>query len=94
MTCYRITRFKVLDLDKMTQIAEGMRDTISAAGADFIDVAADDDGNGAVVARYPDEATMEAATTMAQAAFGQMVAEGAADSASIQAWSAEVIFSF
>ena len=94
MTCYRITRLKALDSDKIKEIGEGMRDTIEAMGADFIDVAQDNDGNMVVVARYPDDSTMEAATATAQDAFGQMIAQGAADGSSIDQWNGEVVMSF
>ena len=94
MACYRITRLKALDSDKIKEIGEGMRDTIEAMGADFIDVAQDNAGNIVVVARYPDESTMEAATSTAQDAFGQMITQGAADSSSIDQWSGDVVMSF
>ena len=94
MTCYRITRLKALDSDKIKEIGEGMRDTIEAMGADFIDVAQDSDGNMVVVARYPDDSTMEAATATAQDAFGQMITQGAADGSSIDQWNGEVVMSF
>ena len=94
MTCYRITRLKALDSDKVQEIGEGMRDTIKAMGADFIDVAEDNDGNMVVIARYPDESTMEAATATAQDAFGEMITQGAADGSSIDQWHGEVVMSF
>ena len=94
MACYRITRLKALDSDKIKEIGEGMRDTIEAMGADFIDVAQDNDGNMVVVARYPDDSTMEAATATAQDAFGQMISQGAADGSSIDQWNGEVVMSF
>ena len=94
MTYYRITRLKALDSDKIKEIGEGMRDTIEAMGADFIDVAQDNDGNMVVVARYPDDSTMEAATATAQDAFGQMITQGAADASSIDQWNGEVVMSF
>ena len=62
VACYRITRLKALDSDKIKEIGEGMRDTIETMGADFIDVAQDSDGNMVVVARYPDDSAMEAAS--------------------------------
>ena len=94
MACYRITRLKALDSDTIKEIGEGMRDTIEAMGADFIDVAQDSDGNMVVVARYPDDSTMEAATATAQDAFGQMITQGAADNSSIDQWNGEVVMSF
>ena len=94
MTCYRITRLKALDSDKIKEIGEGMRDTIKAMGADFIDVAEDNDGNMVVIARYHDESTMEADTATAQGAFGQMITQGAADGSSVGLWNGEVVMSF
>ena len=94
MTCYRITRLKALDSDKVQEIGEGMRDTIKSMGADFIDVAEDNDSNMVVIARYHDESTMEAATATAQDAFGQMITQGAADGSSIDQWNGEVVMSF
>ena len=94
MTCYRITRLKALDSDKIKEIGERMCETIEAMGADFIDVAEDNDGNMVVVARYPDESTMEAATATAQDTFGQMITQGAADSSSIDQWTGRIMMSF
>ena len=71
-----------------------MRETIEAMGADFIDVAEANDGNMVVVARYPDESTMEAATATAQDTFGQMITQGAADSSSIDQWTGRIMMSF
>ena len=93
MACYRITRLKALDSDKVQEIGEGMRDTIKAMGADFIDVAEDNDGNMVVVARYPNELALEEATATAQDTFGQMITQGAADSASIDQWNGRVVIS-
>ena len=94
MAYYRITRLKALNSIKITEIAEGMRETIEAMGADFIDVSEDNDSNMVVVARYPDERAMEAATATAQDAFGQMITQGAAVGSSIDQWTGEVVISF
>ena len=91
MAIYRITRFTSSDMDKAKARAEEARDEVSAGGADFIEIAADADGNGVVVAKYPDTATMEAATATAQKVFGQMVAEGVMDGDSISIWTGDVI---
>ena len=91
MAIYRITRFTSSDIQKAIAMAEDARDEVAAAGADFIDIAADADGNGVVVAKYPDAATMEAATAIAQKVFGQMVAEGVMNGDSISIWSGEVV---
>lgn len=94
MSYYRITRLKALNSDKIKEIGEGMRETIESMGADFIDIAQDNYDNIVVVARYPDESTMEAATSIAQDSFGQMITEGAADGSSIDQWHGEVVMSF
>tara|TARA_Y100001934_G_C12323505_1_gene761313 strand:+ start:445 stop:690 length:246 start_codon:yes stop_codon:yes gene_type:complete len=78
-------------MEKVKARAEEVRDEVSAVGADFIDISADADGNGVVIAKYPDEATMEAATATAQKVFGQMVAEDAMDGDSISIWTGDVI---
>ena len=70
MAVYRITRFTSSDADKAISMAEGAREEVAAAGADFIDIVMDDDGNGVVVAKYPDAATMEVATAVAMGVFG------------------------
>lgn len=90
MAIYRITRFTSADAGKAVAMAEAVRDEISQIGADFIDLAFDGEGHGAVIARYPDQATMENATATAQRIFGEMVSDGAMDGASIQIWSGDV----
>ena len=62
MAVYRITRFVGPNMDKAIKIGETVRELISSAGADFVDVASDGEGNGMVIARYPDQETMENAT--------------------------------
>jgi len=91
MAIYRITRFTSSDMQKAIAMAEEARDEVSAVGADFIDIAADGDGNGVVVAKYPDAATMEAATATAQKVFGQMVAGGVMDGDSISIWTGDLV---
>ena len=90
MAIYRITRFTSSDMENAMAKAEEAREEVSAVGAELIDLAADDDGNGVVVAKYPDAATMEAATATAQKVFGQLVAEGLIDGGSISIWTGEV----
>jgi len=90
MAIYRITRFTSSDMENAMAKAEGAREEVSAVGAELIDLAADADGNGVVVAKYPDAATMEAATATAQKVFGQLVAEGLMDGDSISIWTGEV----
>ena len=94
MAYYRITRLKVLNPREVLTIAEDMRDIIQSLGADFIDIAEDDDGNMMVVARYPDRSKMEAATAVAQDTFGKMVTRGAVVGSSIDQWDGNVFASF
>ena len=90
MAVYRITRFTSSDMENAMAKAEEAREEVSAVGAELIDLAADADGNGVVVAKYPDAATMEAATATAQKVFGQLIAEGLMDGDSITIWTGEV----
>lgn len=59
-----------------------------------IDIAQGNDSSMVVIARYPDDSTMEAATATAQDAFGQMITQGAADGSSIDQWIGEVVMSY
>lgn len=71
--------------------AEGLRGDLADAGAVFIDII---DGAGLVVAKYPNEAAMEAAGAIAQAAFGKMVQAGVIDPASIKPKTGAVAISY
>ena len=66
MAVYRITRFSSSDMDKAMELAESVRASMSEIKFDFIDVAQDDQGNGVVIARYPDAGAMEEATATAR----------------------------
>ena len=93
MAIYRITRFKSLDMDKAIASVNASRDELASVGADFIDVTADSEGNGVVIAKYPDEATMEAATATAKKVIGQMIADGLMEGSSIDIWTGDVVSS-
>ncbi len=94
MAVYRITRFASSDMDKAGQIAEGLRSELEGAGADFIDLVSYGNGKGVVIARYPDQATMDAASDMAKMVFGKMVEAGAVDGDAIHPHTGEVFNSF
>ena len=94
MALYRITKFTASDIDKAGEIAESMRDVLKDAGADFIDLVSYGDGECVVVAKYPNQAAMDAATETAKQAFGKMVEAGAINGASIQPQTGEVFMSF
>ena len=91
---YRITKFTSSDMDKAQEISESMREVLEGVGADFIDIVSYGDGGGAVVAKYPNQEVMEAATETAKQAFCKMIEAGAIDGASIQVQSGEVLMSF
>lgn len=74
--------------------AESLRGDLADAGAVFIDIIDFGDGAGLVVAKYPNEAAMEAAGAIAQAAFGKMVQAGVIDPASIKPKTGAVAISY
>jgi hypothetical protein len=94
MNVYRITRFAASDMDKAGEISETIRAQLEGAGADFIDMVSYGNGKGVVVAKYSDQATMEAATEIAKQAFGKMIDAGVIDGDSVHAHTGEVIKSF
>jgi len=94
MAVYRITRFAASDMDKVGEIAENMRDVLAGAGASFIDLVSYGNGKGVVIAKYPDQATMEAASDTARKAFGEMIAAGVVDGDSVHPHTGEVFNSF
>ena len=94
MAVYRITRFAASDMDKVGELTENMRDVLEGIGADFIDVVSYGNGKGVVIAKYPDQATMDAASETARKAFGDMIEAGAIDGDSVHPHTGEVFNSF
>ena len=94
MAVYRITRFAAPDMGKVGEQVESLRTTLEGIGADFIDLVSYGNGKGVVIARYPDQASMDAATDTARKAFADMVEAGAIDADSIHPHAGEVIASF
>ena len=94
MAVYRIARFSASDMDKAGEISETLRDQLKDIGADFIDMVSYGNGKGVVIAKYPDQAALEAATEIAKIAFGKMIEAGAIDKDSIHAHTGEVFKSF
>jgi len=94
MAVYRITRFAAPDMDKVGEKTESMRATLESVGADFIDIVSYGNGKGVVIARYPDQASMDAAADTARKAFGEMVEAGLVDGDSIHPDTGEVFASF
>jgi len=91
MAVYRITRFAASDMDKVSESTENMRDVLVGIGADFIDLVSYGNGKGVVIAKYPDQATMEAASETAKKAFADMIEAGIVDGDSVHPHVGEVI---
>jgi hypothetical protein len=94
MAVYRITRFAASDMDKVGEISENMRDTLEGIGADYIDIVSYGNGKGVVIARYSDQATMDAAADTAKKAFADMIEAGVVDGGSVHPHTGEVLNSF
>jgi len=94
MAVYRITRFAASDMGKVEEITNNMRDAIEGIGADFIDVVSYGNGKGVVIAKYPDQAAMDAATDTARKVFADMIDAGVVDGDSVHPHTGEVINSF
>jgi hypothetical protein len=94
MAVYRITRFAASDMDKAGEIAESIRDLLENIGADFIDLVSYGNGKGVVIAKYPDQETMDAASDAAKEAFGKMIEAGAVDGDSVHPHTGVVFKSF
>jgi hypothetical protein len=71
-----------------------MRSQLENVGAEFIDVVDYGNGKGVVLAKYPDQATMDAASDTANAAFGKMIEAGVIDGDSVHPHVGEVMQSF
>lgn len=94
MAVYRITRFAASDMDKVGEFIETMRDEVEGMGANFIDLVSYGNGKGVVIAKYPDQATMDAAADTAKKVFGEMIAAGLVDGDSVHPHTGEVFSSF
>jgi hypothetical protein len=94
MAAYRITRFASSDMDKVGEMTENMRDKLEGAGADYIDIVSYGNGKGVVIAKYPDQTTMESASDTAKKAFADMIEAGVVDGDSIHPHTGEVLNSF
>ena len=94
MSVYRITRFASSDMDKTADFANSMRNELENMGAEFIDIVSYGNGKGVVLAKYPDQATMDAAAEKAKTTFGKLIEAGLIDGDSIHPHMGEVIQSF
>ena len=94
MAVYRITRFAASDMDKVKETSENMRAVLEGIGADFIDLISYGNGKGVVIAKYPDQAAMDAASDAASKAFADMIEAGVIDGDSVHPHTGEVFNSF
>ena len=94
MSVYRITRFASPDMTKAAEFSDSMRSELENVGADFIDIVSYGNGKGVVVAKYSDQAKMDAAAETSKNVFGKMVESGIIDGDSIHPHMGEVIQSF
>ena len=94
MSVYRITRFAASDMDKTAEFAESMRNEFENVGAEFIDIVSYGNGKGVVLAKYPDQATMDVAGELSKEAFGRMIQAGLVDGDSVHPHMGEVLKSF
>ena len=94
MSFYRITRFASADMNKTKAMSESMRNQLENVGAEFIDIVDYGNGKGVVLAKYPDQATLDAASDTANAVFGKMIEAGVIDGDSIHPHVGEVVQSF
>ncbi len=94
MSAYRFTEFTSPDLNKVFKFSGILREDIAADGAEFIDIVALGDDRGLVIAKYSNQAIMEAPTDINQAAFGKMIAAGIINRDSISGRFGAVDFTF
>ena len=94
MAVYRITRFAASDMDKAGEIVESMRDQLESIGANLIDLVSYGNGKGVVIAKYPDQATMDAASDTARKVFGELIEAGVVEGDSVHPHTGEVFNSF
>ena len=94
MAVYRITRFAASDMDKAGAFIEDFRDVLEGIGADFIDLVSYGNGKGVVIAKYPNQATMDSAADAAKQLFDQMIEGGVVEADSVHPHTGEVFKSF
>jgi hypothetical protein len=94
MAVYRITRFAASDMDKAGAFTENLRGELEGVGADFIDFVSYGNGKGVVIARYPDQAAMDAASDPAKQVFAKMIEAGVVEGDSVHPHSGVVFKSF
>ena len=94
MSVYRITRFASPEMDKTEAATESVRNELEKMGADFIDIVSYGNGKGVVLAKYPDQAAMDASAEKAKQVFAKMIEMGVIEADSIHPHAGVVIKSF
>lgn len=94
MAVYRITRFAASDMNKVGEFTEAMRSALEGLGADFIDLVSYGNGKGVVIAKYPDQAALEAASGTANNVFAGMIEAGIVEKDSVHPHAGDVFNSF
>lgn len=94
MSVYRITRFAASDMDKLAEALDSIKSELENLGAESIDIVSYGNGKGVTLAKYPDQAAMDAAAAGANKAFSKMINLGIVDADSIHPHAGEVIKSF
>lgn len=94
MAVYRITRFAASDMGKVGEFTETMRSALEGLGADFIDLVSYGNGKGVVIAKYPDQAALDAAAETASKVFSRMIEAGIVEKDSVHPHAGEVFNSF
>jgi predicted transcriptional regulator len=94
MKTYRVTEFTSPVPEKIVEACESIKALVATAGADRINVADLGEGKGLVIARYASQEKMETATSVNQAAFGELIKAGVIDASSIKGRSGDLVFTF
>lgn len=81
-------------MDKVGKLAEERSAVLKGPGTEFIDLTSYGTGKGVVIARYPDQAAMDAAAETAKKVFGEMIAAGAVEEDSVHPHTGDVFKSF
>ena len=89
MTCYRITRCQVPDVEAALNAVEAHRQRLEEAGSRFIDMVEDGQGTVMVVACYDNHEVMVSATVVANHVFSELIQDGFVEGDSLEIFSGD-----
>ena len=89
MTCYRITRCQVPDVEAALNAVEAHRQRLEEAGAGFIDMVEDGQGTVMVGACYDDHEVMGSATVVANHVFSELIQDGFVEGDALEIFSGD-----